>query len=41
MRLARAREHLLQPGLTRGEVAAMCGFSSAASLARALKRALG
>ncbi|WP_439632379.1 GlxA family transcriptional regulator, partial [Shinella sp.] len=25
MRLARAREHLLQPGLTRGEVAAMCG----------------
>lgn len=41
IRLARAREHLLQPGLTKAEVAAMCGFSSAASLARALRRALG
>jgi transcriptional regulator GlxA family with amidase domain len=41
MRLARAREHLLQPGLTKAEVAAMCGFSSAASLSRALRRAHG
>lgn len=41
MRLARAREHLLQPGLTKAEVAAMCGFSSAASLSRALRRVLG
>lgn len=41
MRLARAREYLLQPGLTKAEVAAMCGFSSAASLSRALRRAHG
>lgn len=38
MRLARARQNLLQPGLARTEVAAMCGFSCAASLTRALNR---
>jgi len=41
MLLARAREHLLQSGLTKAEVAAMWGFSSANSLSRALRRTLG
>lgn len=38
LRLARARELMLQPGLSRGDIASMCGFSCAASLTRALGR---
>ena len=39
IRIARARELMTQAGLGKAEVATRCGFSSAGSLARAMKRA--
>jgi len=41
LRLARARELTLQSGLSKSDIAARCGFSSASALARAYRRLSG